>query len=597
MRRVEAPSEVAGRYLIAGRIGSGGMGDVFRARDSVLGRTVALKMLPFELAIQPGFVERFKAEAQAVAKISHPNVVQVHDWGQEHDTYYMVMEYIRGKNLRQILAVKQRLHPRQAVQVTGQILGALSAAHEKGVIHRDVKPENVIVSTEGRVKVADFGIARAVESAALTGGMLGTVAYVAPEQARGEHVDPRADLYSAGCVLYELLTGSLPYEGDAAKVLQNHLNSRVPAPSILVPEVGEVLDRVVAKATAPLPADRYQSAAAMRKDLAAAIASLPEAPPISELTEEFTSEASIDSVETVVREAPPRRKPRWRKWAVLVVLLAALAGAVLYIGPTRVPALAGEPRVVAEERMEQADLEANFAEVFSDDVPLGEVINSEPGAGAWTRRGGSVTVSVSAGPKLSDVPLVVGMQLEPARAAILENDLAIGEIDRQHSIEPVDTVLAQDPPPKQVKSGDLVSLVVSDGPAILPLPQLNGKPVDAAEKELRDQGFVPARESVFNAAAAGTVVGQTPPAGEPRPQGTEVKIAVSRGPQPFKVPDVKGKSCADAKAQLEGLGMNVVAQTSGGGAANCGGNQVLEQDPLADSERRPGAEASLYVGG
>lgn len=595
MRRLETPSEVAGRYVIAGRIGSGGMGDVFRARDSVLGRTVALKMLPFELAIQPGFVERFRAEAQSVARISHPNVVQVHDWGQEGDTYYMVMEYVRGKNLRQILASTRKLPPRQAAQVTGQVLGALGAAHDKGVIHRDVKPENVIVATDGRVKVTDFGIARAAENAALTGGMLGTVAYVAPEQARGEHVDSRTDLYSTGCMLYELLTGSLPFEGDAAKVLQEHLNSRVPEPSLLAPEVGSKLDRVVCKATAPDPSERYQSAAEMRKELAAAISQLPEAPPLAELTEEFTSEASIESIETVVRQAPPKRRRRWVRWVVAAVLLAALAGGVAYVGPTQVPAMAGETRPVAEERIRQAGLEARFAEVFSDDVPLGEVITTRPGAGSWTRRGGSVSVSVSAGPKLTDVPAVAGMQLDQARQAILEADLAIGNIERRNSVEPVDKVLSQDPEPKQVKSGELVTLVVSDGPAILPIPQLNGKGVDAAEAQLREQGFRPARQTVFNGAAAGTVVGQAPAAGEPHPQGTEVKLQVSKGPQPFQVPEVKGKSCADAKAQLEGLGMKVVSQTSGGGAATCGGNRVLEQDPLPQSERKPGAEATLYV--
>ncbi|HVL52320.1 MAG TPA: Stk1 family PASTA domain-containing Ser/Thr kinase [Actinomycetota bacterium] len=597
MRRLEeAPSEIAGRYVIAGRIGSGGMGEVFRARDSVLGRTVAIKMLPFELAIQPGFVERFKAEAQAVARISHPNVVQVHDWGQENDTYYMVMEYIRGKNLRQVLSSAKRLHPRQAAQVTGQVLGALAAAHEKGVVHRDVKPENVVVATDGRVKVADFGIARAAESAALTGGMLGTVAYVAPEQARGDDVDARTDLYSTGCMLYELLTGSLPFEGDAAKVLQDHLNSRVPAPSVLVPEVGEGLDRIVLKATAPKPSDRYRSAADMRKDLGAVLASLPEAPPLSALTEEFTSEASPDNVETVIRQAPPRRKKGRRKWVIAAVLVAALVGGVWYIGPTQVPPLAGEPRAVAEERIAQAGLQARFADVFSDDVPMGEVVTSRPGAGSWTTRDGTVSVSVSAGPKLSDVPDVVGMDLEQARTAILENDLAIGKVDRQHSLQPVDHVLSQDPGPKQVKSGELVTLVVSDGPAILPLPDLSGKSADAAEALLREQGFTSERSAVFNAAAAGTVIGQSPPAGEPHQQGTQVTISVSRGPQPFQVPEVKGKPCSEAKGQLEGLGMRVVTQTSGGGEATCGANRVLEQDPLPQSQRTPGAEATLYVG-
>lgn len=597
MRRLEAPSEIADRYVIAGRIGSGGMGDVFRARDSVLGRTVAIKMLPFELAVQPGFVERFRAEAQAVAKISNAGVVQVHDWGQEGDSYYMVMEYVRGKNLRQILASHRRLSPKQAAQVTGQVLGALDAAHEQGVVHRDVKPENVMVSTEGRVKVADFGIARAVENASLTGGMMGTVAYVAPEQARGEKVDARTDLYSTGCMLYELLTGSLPFEGDAAKVLQDHLNSRVPAPSALVPEA-EVLDRVVRRATSPQADDRYQSAAEMRKDLASVMDSLPAAPPLSELTGEFTSESSSESLETVVQHAaPPKRRRRGRKILfALLFLLVAAAGGIFYVGPTQVPSVDGVPREVAEERIDQAGLKAIVTEVFSDEVPPNEVVSSSPGAGSWLLNGGSVAVSVSLGPKLSDIPNVVGMQLEEAQQAILDNDLTF-KVDRRHSIDPVDRVIAQDPEPKQVKSGDLVTLVASDGPAILPVPTLVGKGADAAEAELREMGFVPARASVFNSAAPGTVVGQVPAPDEPHPQGTEVNLQVSQGPQPFKVPDVKGKTCAAAKAQLEGIGMKVVTQTAGGTAAGCGENGVLEQDPLPDSERKPGAEATLYLSG
>lgn len=601
MKRLDAPSEIAGRYLIAGRIGAGGMGDVFRARDSVLGRTVALKMLPFDLAIQPGFIERFKAEAQAVAKISHPNVVQVHDWGQEDDTYYMVMEYVRGKNLRQVLGDNRVLAPRQAAQVVGQVLGALAAAHDKGVVHRDVKPENVLLATDGRAKVTDFGIARAMENASLTNGMMGTVAYVAPEQARGEKVDPRTDLYSVGCMLFELLTGSLPFEGDAAKVLQDHLNSRVPAPSSLRPELPETLDRVVVKATAPDAGQRYGSANEMRKDLASAMAQLPQAPPLTDLTGELTSEASADLLDTVVRQDLPGRRPRRRRrgWLLgsLLVLVAAAAAGAYYVGPTQVPDVIGLSQELAGERMAEAGLVASFAEAFSDEVAAGDILSSDPGAGAWTRRDGVVAVSVSAGPKVSDVPDVVGMPLEQAEQAIRANDLTLAPVERRNSLAPLDQVLAQDPEPRQVKSGELVSLVVSDGPAILALPDLAGNPAAEAQAALQEQGFGAVIAEVFHGAAPGTVVGQSPPPGEPHQQGTEVTLQVSKGPQPFAVPDVKGKSCADASSQLEGLGMSVKSQTTGGAAADCGGNRVLEQEPLPQSERKPGAEATLYVSG
>jgi serine/threonine-protein kinase len=596
MRRVEAPSEIAARYRIGGRIGSGGMGDVLRARDSVLGRTVALKILPFELAVQPGFVERFRAEAQAVARISHPNVVQVHDWGQENDSYYMVMEYVRGKNLRQILSASPagRLYPRQAAQVTGQVLGALAAAHAKGVVHRDVKPENVMVATDGRVKVADFGIARALERAALTGGMLGTVAYVAPEQARGERVDQRADLYSTGCMLYELLTGSLPFEGDAAKVLQEHLNGRVSPPSALMPSLSSELDRIVLKATAPAREDRYQSAMEMRKDLAAVISSLPDAPPLSDLTSEFTSEASEEAMATVARQKGPRRRRKWARWLTTLLMLGGLAGAIFVLQPTRVPAVLGISRADALGQFEEAGLEPKFEEVFSDTAP-GTVIDTTPPVGAWTRRGEDVVVDVSVGPKLSDVPAVAGLLEDQAKQAIIDADLTVGSITRRNDREPLGKVLDQAPKPGTVRSGDPVSLLISDGPAILDLPSLNGKPGAEAEKALNELGFVPVIQQVFSSAPAGTVVAQLPAAGEKHPQGTQVGIQVSKGPEPFRVPDVKGKPCAEAKAQLEGLGMKVVVQSPGGGSGACDSNRVLEQDPLAQSTRKPGNEATLYV--
>lgn len=596
MSKTETPTHVADRYVISGRLGSGGMGDVFKARDTVLGRTVALKMLPFELAVQPGFVDRFRAEAQAIAKISHPNVVQVHDWGQESETYYMVMEYVRGKNLRQVLSTRGRLHPRQAAQITGQVLGALAAAHDNGVIHRDVKPENVVVATNGRVKVMDFGIARALERAAVTSGLMGTVAYVAPEQARGEGTDARADIYSTGCMLYELLTGTLPFEGDAAKVLHQHLHGRVPAPSTLVPSVGSGMDRVVEKATELQIDRRYRSAGAMRKDLASAMNTLPEAPPLTDLTSETTSETAEEAVQTLVPHAPPRKpRRRVRLWMPALVALAIVGGGLYAVGPTRVPGLAGLEQARAEAQIAGLGLEPDVQMVFSDEE-VGTVVATEPGAGGWTRRGEPVVIEVSQGPRQTDVPMVVGRLLDQAEQLILDHDLTVGSVTRQNSLEPVDRVLSQDPEPGRVRSGDPVSMVVSSGPAIVALPDVVNQPVAGAEKALSDAGFAVIKQEVFHAAAPGTVVAQEPAPTEELAQGTEVILQVSKGPEPFAVPAVKGKPCSEAKGQLEGLGMAVSVQSAGGGPADCGGNQVLEQDPLPESTRTAGDEATLYVG-
>src|SRR5437763_11461375 len=391
MSQTTATDVIAGRYRVAARIGSGGMGEVFRARDQVLGRTVAVKVLPQELAARPGFVERFRAEAQAAARLSHPNAVQVHDWGSSDGSYFMVMEYVRGRTLREVLAARGRLQPAQAAVVVGQLLAALEAAHASGLVHRDVKPENVLLTAAGDVKVTDFGISRMAEVGAPLGqkgvgvpvgqrrvatssDLLGTASYVSPEQIRGDPVDARTDLYAAGCVLYELLCGAPPFEGNVAHVLHEHLTGRVPDPSVEVPEAAP-LDAVVAMSTAPDPAARYPSAAAMRTALAEAAASLPQAPPLSELASEITSMVVTETQETMVS---PLRRRRRRRWPLLVALLLVLvvgAGAVM-LRP--VPRVTGLRRVEAVAELREAGLHSRAGMAFDDTVPAGTVIGARP---------------------------------------------------------------------------------------------------------------------------------------------------------------------------------------------------------------------------
>jgi len=585
---------IADRYQVTGRLGSGGMGEVYRAQDSVLGRTVALKVLPVELARQPGFITRFQREAQSAARVNHPNVVQVYDWGESEDTYYMVMEYVRGKNLRQILGENGRLEPRQACEVISQVLGALAAAHDQGLVHRDVKPENVLVSTDGAVKVTDFGIARAAEGTAFTSSMLGTVAYAAPEQARGEPVGPRTDLYSAGCVYYELLTGSMPFEGDAARILHLHLTERVPAPSVTAPEAGSDADFIVFTATDPDPARRYSSALEMRIDVIAALSHLPQAAPLAELTHEITSEVPADAIDTLVPASEPRKKRRWLKIAAAFITLLAIAGAVFALSPVKVPSVTGLTQAAAQGQIEAADLTANFKREFSDD-PVDTVIRTSPAPGKRIKRGGAVVVFVSAGPELTDVPNLVGLNVEAAKLLIGTSGLTVGAIEDRHAKDPVGMVLEQDPKPGRVRKGNPVNLVVSSGPQVFGVPHTLGKTQAEAEALVTGAGFIVKIESAFNDALEGTVYDQTPKAGTQAEEGSQVKIFVSKGPQPFDMPDVKGKKCSDAKSQLEGLGLVVVVKDNLGNPIDCSTNIVLDQDPLPKTKVRKGQQAILYV--
>ncbi|MGH2733382.1 MAG: protein kinase domain-containing protein [Actinomycetota bacterium] len=584
---------VGGRYRIVSRIASGGMGTVFRARDSVLGRTVALKVLPAELALRPGFVERFRAEAQAAARLSHPNVVQVYDWGGSDSVYFMVMEHVRGRNVREILAGRVALEPRQAAEVILGVLAALDAAHERGLVHRDIKPENVLVTAGGAVKVTDFGIARLAEAGATSGELMGTVAYIAPEQIRGGAVDSRADLYSTGCLLHELVCGSPPFGGDVGRILHQHLTARVPPPSTEHPEAAP-LDRVVLKATDPDVAARYPGAAAMATDLKAALEDLPAAPPLAELVTELTSEVPLGTLDTLAVTPEVTTHPRRRRWplrvAAIVVIAAAVTGYLLR--PARVPEVSGLARAVAERRIVEARLGLAASRSVGSDAPPGEVVASRPAPGKLLARGSSVVLVVSRGPDLADVPRLGGLGRGEAEELIRGARLIVGEVREQHAPQPPGTVLDQEPEPGKVRAQTPVNLVVSAGPELAAVPDVAGKRFEEARAALRQAGFGALRAEVFHEAPVGTVVDQTPKPGTSLEKGDSVRLVVSKGARPFAMPDVGGKTCAEAKGLLESLGLAVSVQSRGRG---CSSNPVQGQDPLPGAMVRKGQEATLYV--
>jgi serine/threonine-protein kinase len=588
-RQTAAAETIADRYNVVARIASGGMGEVFRARDTVLGRIVAVKVLPAALAAKPGFVERFRAEAQAAASLSHPNVVQVHDWGDTGAMSYMVMEYVRGRNLREILGTYGNLAPRQACEVVVQALRALGAAHERGLVHRDIKPENILVTLDGVVKVADFGLARAAEGAATTDGLVGTVAYVAPEQVRGDAVDGRADLYAMGCVLYELLTGSQPFEGDPARVLHAHLHENVPAPSLEQPEAGEELDRVVAKATASQPADRYMSAGQMLADLERALATVPSAPPISELTQELTSEVVAEAQDTMV----PGRKRRRRVWKVLLTLLViAGLGALGYVfRPVRVPDVVSRPFTYAEAKrtMNFAGLEVQRHRVSSD-LPKDQVVAVSPERGSLVRHGRKILLDVSNGPPPpATVPVLRG-RTEPEAVALLEQAGLVPAYKRTTDRAKAGTVIDQSAEPDSaLRPGTPVTLTISLGPELVDLADWKGHMFPEAEQALAADGLAAVKTETFHDTPEGTILSQDP-LGPKIEKGSPVNFLTSKGPEPFQIADYKGTACTAAKAELEAKGITV---TVDGGA--CGENKVIDQDRPPTAPVKKGQTVILYV--
>jgi eukaryotic-like serine/threonine-protein kinase len=590
-RQTAAAETIADRYNVVARIASGGMGEVFRARDTVLGRIVAVKVLPAALAAKPGFVERFRAEAQAAASLSHPNVVQVHDWGDTGAMSYMVMEYVRGRNLREILGTYGNLAPRQACEVVVQALRALGAAHERGLVHRDIKPENILVTLDGIVKVADFGLARAAEGAATTDGLVGTVAYVAPEQVRGDAVDGRADLYAMGCVLYELLTGSQPFEGDPARVLHAHLHEDVPAPSLEQPEAGEELDRVVAKATASQPADRYMSAGQMLADLERALATVPSAPPISELTQELTSEVVAEAQDTMV----PGRKRRRRVWKVLLTLLViAGLGALGYLfRPVRVPNVLSDVRPLtfteARRTLNFAGLEVEQRRVSSD-APKDLVVAVHPEVGKLVRHGRKILLDVSNGPPPpATVPLLRG-RTETEAVTLLEQAGLVPAFKRTTDRARAGTVIDQSAEPDSaLRPGTPVTLTISLGPELVDLADWKGHMFPEAEQALAVAGLTAVKTETFHDTPEGTILSQDP-IGPKIEKGSPVNFVTSKGPEPFQIADYKGTACSAAKAELEAKGITV---TVDGGA--CGQNKVIDQDRPPTATVKKGQTVILYV--
>ncbi len=601
---------LAGRYRLLTPIGTGGSGRVFLADDVTLKRRVAVKVLHPALADDPGFLRRFQNEARLAAALHHPNVMAVHDWGEDGGVPFMVMEALTGGSLRGILDAGGRLTPAQAAHVGAQVASALEYAHGRGFVHRDIKPANLLFDEHGIVRVADFGLARALAEASWTepsGSVLGTARYASPEQASGVALDGRADLYALALCLVEAVTGVLPFASDTALgTLAARTLTPIEAPGDLGP-----LAAVVERAGQVHPEDRYPDAATMRGAIEDAGRRLPPPGPLGlaglDASIADPNPTQIPATRPVLfdqeadaapapRPAPAPRR-RFRISASMVVgaaIAAALIGGVALIGIPNLGAQVTVPNTVggtvasARDAIARAGLLVREDERFSDD-PAGTVVAQDPAPGHEVREGGEVELVVSRGAAPIAIPVEAGESLADAQAALTEAGFTV-EVQRRYDEErPRDTVITTRPAGRAPRYST-VTLVVSDGRRPIPIPDVAGQSYDAAVAEITNAGFAPVRGDAFSdTVPSGTVIGTDPKGDGTAQPGAQVRIIVSRGPDVVTVPAVRGLSLDAASAALQAGGLN--SAVSG---AYRPGATVRATDPPAGTTVKRNATVTLF---
>jgi eukaryotic-like serine/threonine-protein kinase len=604
-------STIEGRYQVITRVASGGMGEVYRAHDAVLARDVALKVLHQNLAGDRGFVERFRREARAAAILNHPNIVGVYDWGSTDNTYFMIMEFVHGVNLRTLLAEFGRLEPAQVVEVCLQVLAALDHAHGHGIVHRDVKPENILIARDGTVKVADFGLARAYADSYVSqaeGTVTGTVQYLAPEQIQGEPADPRTDLYALGVVMFELLTGRPPFAGETSLgIAYQHLTSRVPAPSTVAPSVPVALDRAVLMATERDRDRRPASSRGLRDELIRVMPELPPAAPIRDLAAQVPPADRIPEdrapTVTIPRSVSPRsrRAKRFRTafWVLLLVLGLTAGGWATWVYAiphyTKVPAVIGLTEREAEGRLRSAGLVVRIGDgQYSKAVPAGSILSTEPLPGTKIRKGRTVVVIPSLGARLIKVPDVTGLLDVEAAQALVDAGFQVSTHKAFDDTVPQDHVISQNPEGgTKLEDGSAVTLTVSKGPQPVAIPNVTGQAAEDARQTLESLGFTVDRKDRYSATVAkGLVIETAPKAGTKFPKGSTVTMFVSKGPKTFEMPDVVGMHTFDAQQLLESMGLIVHVEPL---PSHDPPDTVVFQDPGAGTTVEQGQKVTIYV--
>ena len=613
-------TEVAGntlvdrRYRILRRIGSGGMADVYCAEDSHLGRQVAIKVLHRRFAQDQEFVERFRREAKSAAGLNHPNVVGVFDRGEHEGTYYIAMEHLTGRTLKDIVQSEAPLPQLRAVDLGIQILRAAGFAHRHGVIHRDFKPHNVVVDDDDRAKVTDFGIARAGASEMTeTGSIMGTAQYLSPEQAQGHAVTAASDLYSIGVMLYEMLAGRLPFDGDSAvSIALKHLAEPPPALSSVRPDISPALESVVMAALAKDPAARWRTAEDFAAALKAARAQIESGANGGQDTAAFSPLPLPVPAEATDGEPPPRVPPppppeprRRRRWPMVLIglLTLALAGMLAFLalsgvlaGPKEsVPNVKGRQVLQARTALERRGFEVKQVNVPSR-AEFGLIVDQDPEPGVETDRGATVTLEVSRGPGNVNVPSVEGLTQERAIKELNKAGLrAISDSEPSDTVKRGFAIRTVPRGGAEVERGTQVRLFVSSGPEKVTVPDVVGLTRSSAQDRLEGESLDIAVREENSERPKDEVIAQDPVAGTRLEKNERVTITVSKGPEKIEVPDVTGLSVKDAAAQVRQAGLDPVTRERKVTSQDEDGN-VIDQRPAGGSELDKGGDVVLVVG-
>ena len=613
-----------GRYSVDELIARGGMATVYRGTDLRLGRTVALKVLGGVLVNDPDFVDRFTQEARATAALTHPNVVAVHDQGISEGFPFLVMEFVQGRTIREIMAQSGPFTSAHALEIISSVLAGLSSAHDAGFVHRDIKPENVLITHDGHIKVTDFGLARVINDTPVsdsTGAvLLGTMAYLSPEQVQQLAVDQRSDVYSCGILLYEMVTGLVPFTGSSPlEVAYQHVNSSVSAPSSIQPDVPPAVDHLVLAATRKSPTERIQSAREFRDGVVRAISAVPRA-------EALTTALPLQNTQVIptpVRGAhratgavPLQKpnpgvgpsgvhresstKPKGRKWAPLLLILALLVGGGTWYQFTGsyevVPPVSSLTVDEATVILAPLELGVEVVEEFSEDIPAGVVIRTDPASGENARKGSPVTLIVSKGQERYLIPSdLTGQDPKDATSALEALTLVISATNEVFDeVIPVGKVVSTDPVGgTSVKRETPVTILVSKGPAPVEVPPIIGTLITDATTTLGAIGLTTetTRED-FDDSVAGTILSTDPIPGTTVPKGTIIKVVLSKGPVLVDVPNVVGMDVATATTTLQNAGFQVKVVNKLTVAIL---NKVYSQNPAGGSKAPKGSVITLEI--